>query len=143
MFSLERAFLFLHFDWRKFKEQIAEKFRKILSKGPVVNLLPIKLQASPRLQHNFFPVNITKCLRTPILKNICEWLLLEKKPMYKAISTWFLAFRARPHSTSFRIEIKILQKNSIKSLLEAKFDLCSPLERTEEISYVFTFSKGG
>ena len=28
------------------------------------------------LQHSFFPVNITKFLRTPILKNICERLLL-------------------------------------------------------------------
>ena len=29
-----------------------------------------------RLQHRFFPVNITKFLRTPILKNMCERLLL-------------------------------------------------------------------
>ena len=29
-----------------------------------------------RLQHRCFPVNIVKFLRTPILKNICEWLLL-------------------------------------------------------------------
>ena len=29
-----------------------------------------------RLQHMYFPVNIAKFLRTPILKNICEWLLL-------------------------------------------------------------------
>ena len=29
-----------------------------------------------RLQHKFFPVNIAKFLKTPILKNICERLLL-------------------------------------------------------------------
>ena len=27
-----------------------------------------------------FPVNIVKCLRTPILKNISEWLLLKLDP---------------------------------------------------------------
>ena len=29
-----------------------------------------------RFQHKYFLVNIAKFLRTPILKNICEWLLL-------------------------------------------------------------------
>ena len=28
------------------------------------------------LQHRCFPVNIANFLKTPILKNICEWLLL-------------------------------------------------------------------
>ena len=28
-----------------------------------------------RLQHSCFPVHIAKCLKTPILKNISEWLL--------------------------------------------------------------------
>ena len=31
-----------------------------------------------RLQHGYFPVNITKFLRTPILKNTCEGLLLNQ-----------------------------------------------------------------
>ena len=30
-----------------------------------------------RLQHKCFPVNIAKFLRTPILKDICERLLLK------------------------------------------------------------------
>ena len=30
-----------------------------------------------RLQHRWFPTNIAKFLRTPILKDICERLLLE------------------------------------------------------------------
>ena len=29
-----------------------------------------------RLQHKCFPVNITEFSKTPISKNICEWLLL-------------------------------------------------------------------
>ena len=29
-----------------------------------------------RFQHRCFPVNIDKCLRTPVLKNNLEWLLL-------------------------------------------------------------------
>ena len=41
-----------------------------------------------RLQHRCFPVNIAKFLRTPILKNICEWLLLIIlwSPSWKSIS---------------------------------------------------------
>ena len=31
-----------------------------------------------RLQNKCFPVNIAKFLRTTILKNICEWWLLDK-----------------------------------------------------------------
>ena len=38
-------------------------------------LRPITL-LKKRLHHRYFPVNITKFLRTPILKNICEKLLL-------------------------------------------------------------------
>ena len=35
-----------------------------------------------RLQHRCFPVNIAKLLRTPILKNICERLLLLPEKIY-------------------------------------------------------------
>ena len=34
------------------------------------------LQNSQEINYKFFPVNIAKCLRTPISKNICERLLL-------------------------------------------------------------------
>ena len=37
-----------------------------------------------RLQHRFFPVNIVKFLRPPILKNICERLLLKSVEMERA-----------------------------------------------------------
>ena len=39
------------------------------------------------LQHRYFPVDIAKCLRTPILKNICGRLLLSiKDTLGKAFS---------------------------------------------------------
>ena len=34
-----------------------------------------------RLQHSCFPVNITKIFRTAILKNICERLFLDIRPL--------------------------------------------------------------
>ena len=62
----------------------SKKFRNIHRKTPVLESLLIKLQAfrpsnfiKKRVQHTCFPKNITKGLRTPILKNICEWLLLK------------------------------------------------------------------
>ena len=59
------------------------KFRKIYREAPVLESLFNKvaeLEActfiKKRLQHWCFSVNIAKLLRTPILKNICERLLL-------------------------------------------------------------------
>ena len=40
-----------------------------------------------RLQHRCFPVNIRKCLRTPILQNICE-RLLPQIPTLLTIDPW-------------------------------------------------------
>ena len=43
-----------------------------------------------RLQHRCFPLNVTKFLRTLILKNICEWLLLIFWNSYRtAVSSCF------------------------------------------------------
>ena len=42
-----------------------------------------------RLQHRCFLVNIAKFLRTPILKNICKWLLLESYCITKPHFTFF------------------------------------------------------
>ena len=36
-----------------------------------------------RLQHTYFPVNIAKLLRTPILKNICEWLIPKRLELFR------------------------------------------------------------
>ena len=41
-----------------------------------------------RLQHRCFPVNIAKFLRAPILKNICERLLLNDKNSLTWIKSW-------------------------------------------------------
>ena len=43
---------------------------------PVSSSLQTCKFSKKRLQHRCFPVNITKFLRAPILKNICRWLLL-------------------------------------------------------------------
>ena len=49
-----------------------------------------------RLQHRLFPVNIAKLLRTPILKNICERLLLKtssKQPLsHRGFNADFILF---------------------------------------------------
>ena len=48
-----------------------------------------KLQAcnflKKRLQHRYFPVNVVKFSRTPILKYICKWLLLCTSPISSTI----------------------------------------------------------
>ena len=50
-----------------------------------------------RLQHTCFPVNIAKFLRTPILKNICERLLLLPKPwLYRFLALY--SFKLIKHS---------------------------------------------
>ena len=53
-------------------------FNKVPSLGPATKL-------ERRLQHRCFPVNIAKSLRTPILKNICEWLLLNEMELLSRI----------------------------------------------------------
>ena len=41
----------------------------------LLSLFNKKTPTQKRLQHKCFPVNISKFVRTPITKNICEWLL--------------------------------------------------------------------
>ena len=53
------------------KRSCSWKFRKFLGKAPVLKCLIKK-----RLQHGCFPVKLTKFLKTSILKNIRERLLL-------------------------------------------------------------------
>ena len=43
-----------------------------------------------KLQHSCFPVNIAKFLRTPILKNICERLLLDLSYLSNTFQRHFL-----------------------------------------------------
>ena len=64
------------------KKRCSSKFCNIHRKTPVLESLFNKVEGQAcnfiekRLQHRCFPVNIAKFLKTPILKNICERLLL-------------------------------------------------------------------
>ena len=65
------------------KKRVLKSFhRKTPVLGSLFNIV-VGLQAFnfiiKRLQHKCFPVNIAKLLRTPVLKNICEQLLLSSK----------------------------------------------------------------
>ena len=66
------------------KRAVLKNFLNFHRKTPVLEPLSNKsagLQAcnliEKRLQHRCFPVNIENFLRTPIMKNICEQLLLQ------------------------------------------------------------------
>ena len=62
------------------KEGVLKDSANFTEKHLCWSLFLIKLQASTlikRLQHRCFPVKFEKFLRTPILKNICERLLLK------------------------------------------------------------------
>ena len=50
------------------------------------------------LQRKCFPVNIEKCFRTPILKSICEWLLLEMPLWWSEKACNFIASSAQVFS---------------------------------------------
>ena len=91
----------------------------------------IKLQAlSPvtllkRLQHRCFPMNIVKFLRTPILKNICEPLLLN--------SVWPLQFQMN-QGYVFPKTKQILSHGSKHELL------CSIGKKIERLIWYFYLS---
>ena len=51
-------------------------FHKVLQTRPLMNGLEACNFIKKRLQLRCFPLNFAKFLRTPILKNICEWVLL-------------------------------------------------------------------
>ena len=57
------------------KKGVLSKFANFIGKHLCWSLFEIKMQASGKLQHRSFPVKFAKCLRTPILKNICKQLL--------------------------------------------------------------------
>ena len=61
------------------KKSALKNFYNIHRKMPALKSLFNKVALNfikKRLQHNYFPMNIGKIIRTPILKNICERLLL-------------------------------------------------------------------
>ena len=75
-----------------YKTKCSEKFRNIPRKTPVLESVFNKegLKAcnfiKKRLQRRCFPVDTAKFLRRPILKNMCERLLLKKSPKLDSIA---------------------------------------------------------
>ena len=81
--NLVKPFLVLHGKVLTGFKQIIKNFAIFIGKRLCWSLFITKLQAyRPAIllkrdsKHSCFPVNIAKFLRTPILKNICERLLL-------------------------------------------------------------------
>ena len=60
-----------------YEKAVLKSFATFTGKYLCWRLFLIKLQFF-RPEHSYFPVNIAKVLRTPILKNICERLLLNE-----------------------------------------------------------------
>ena len=63
-----------------YKKSCSQKFLNTHRKIPVLESLFNKTAGliKKRHQHGYFPVNIAKYLRKPMLKNICERLLLKQ-----------------------------------------------------------------
>ena len=82
-----------------YKKNCLSKFRNIHRKTPLLESFLIKLQAlgllKKRLQDRCFPVNIAKFLRAPILKNICEQLLLMLTNIYLNLTFEYHYFFAK------------------------------------------------
>ena len=103
------------------RKSCSQKFRNIHREILVLECLFNKiagLQVSrKRLQHRCFPGNIAKVLRTPILKKICERLLLnfEKGQVNKVESVYVMHYR-NSHPKMFRQ--KVFSKNIVKYIFE-------------------------
>ena len=55
-----------------------------------------------------FPINVAKFLRTPTLKNICERLLLSRRPSYKFMATYLTRLKY------FEKAFEIAKKDKVK-----------------------------
>ena len=83
--------------WRySVREAVHKKLRQFQRKTPVLECLFNNVAAlraysfiTKRLQHGCFPVRLAKFLRTSILKNICERLLLKFSTLQKKLFTDF------------------------------------------------------
>ena len=63
------------------KKGVLENYENFTRKRLCWSLFLTKLQVKKRPQDSCFTVKFAKYLRTPILKNICEWLLLYWKSL--------------------------------------------------------------
>ena len=71
--------------WKIYVFKNFTKFkRKQLCRSLVLKKAVRRRMIDERLRHRYLPVSFTKFLRTPILKNFCEWVLTnlfyENKP---------------------------------------------------------------
>ena len=71
-----------------------------------------------RLQHRCFLVNIAKFLRTPILKNICERLLLNFS--HKVSNKYWTSLLNRQHNVGWFLLRRFVDLVTIYSLLTVK-----------------------
>ena len=72
-----------------------------------------------RFQHSFFPVNIATFLRTPILKNICKRLLLNKNGDNKI----FFQIKGLSQNTSNKVSARLFRYLfSFPIFLQNRFD---------------------
>ena len=78
---------------RSIKNAVLRIFAIFTGKHLCWSLFLIKL-TKKTLQHRRFPVNIAKFLRTSLLKNICERLLLSTVKTFKALSFFTPPFQA-------------------------------------------------
>ena len=97
------------------------------------------------LQHRCFPVNIAKVLRTPVLKNICEWLLLNGFERWLSWYSFVLFFYSFYISKVFTIGpsgLKIIFKSGISFLcLISLIPLCHSSFTWKPLLAVHPFTK--
>ena len=67
--------MFIHYETR-----IISPICKMSTFFEDLSFLSPRSHLKKKSQHRCFPVNIVMFLRTPILKNLCEWLLLNFVP---------------------------------------------------------------
>ena len=94
--------------------------------SPVLESLFNKVAGQKRLQHRCFPVKLAKFLRTPILKNICGWLLIKwwKKIRFQRTLNKTYSLPHRPSSTEDSSTAKE-QKLTKQCFLQHRFSMQS------------------
>ena len=101
-----------------------------------------------RLQYRCYPVNTANFLRTHILKNICEWLLLNNIPIFSAEKVSKFRVFSSPYFTISGLNTEIeTRKTRIGTLFtqcfgSTSFTFCSHLQNlTFELDFIKIFSE--
>ena len=95
-----------------------------------------------RLQHRCFHVNIAKFIRTPILKNICEWLLLSKgqirtDPYFFCMHSLKIFSLTSIHIFNLSLSLNANIRSSLPQLLCKKSVLKSFIKLTGKYLHLF------